>query len=116
MRFRILAEDVNENEPRYRSKMHSGDRKLILEKLDPDKSIRSSTGLIDNRLVTGEHNLRAVRDPRNSLWRLRYTNGILPKPLKQTFTSFSALMRFTEDYFKKRNVKIAQVVDFDDES
>lgn len=116
MRFRILAEPANENDPYYRSKMHSNDRALVLELLDPTKKSRTETGILDYRLFEGKNKLRAIRDPVNSLWRLKYTHGILPRPLKQTFTSFSALMRYAEAYFKRRNVKIVEVVDFDDES
>lgn len=116
MRFQILAEPVNDKDPYYRSKMHSNDRALVLKRIDESKSPGTTTGIVDNRLFTNENTLRAVRDPVNSLWRLRYKTGLLPGPLKQKFTSFSELMRFAEAYFKKRNMKIVEVVDFDDEN
>lgn len=116
MRFRILEEPVNTNDPKYRSKMHSNQRALVLDRIDPTKSPGTTTGIVDNRLFTGENNLYAIRDSRNSLWRLKYKYGILPRPLKQTFTNFNTLMRYARDYFKKRNIQIVDVVDFDDKS
>lgn len=84
-------------------------RELALVTIDGKAPI-NSTGLMDNRLFTGENKLRAYMEP-NGLWSLKYDSGILPEPLKQQFTSFSTLLRITKDYFKKRNIAIKEVID-----
>jgi len=92
-----------------RQKMRSTDRILVLEKVNTED--KSSTGLVDVRLFKGENILHAVQHPEYSTWTLKYEHGILPKPLKQTFTSFQALYTYTENYFKRRNARIAKVID-----
>src|SRR5688572_19840250 len=89
-----------------RQKMRSGDRIILLEPIGDAKAV---TGMIDNRLFKGENTLHVVSDPEYSTWTFKYERGILPKPLKQTFTSFGKALKFAEDYFKKRNIRIAKV-------
>lgn len=88
----------------------STDRILVLETVDNTKPL-SSTGMVDTRLFTGENELHAVRDNQTCLWTFKYKCGGLPPPLKQQFTGFKALKSFAEGYFKKRNIRIKEVID-----
>lgn len=92
-----------------REKMRSGDRILVLEPVDG--KAKSTTGIVDNRIFKGENALHAIQHPENSTWSFKYERGILPTPLKQTFTNFNMLYRFADDYFRKRNIKIVKVID-----
>jgi hypothetical protein len=87
------------------------DRILVLAKLDEGKGTKNTQGLVDNRLFTGENKLHAIADIQTMQWFLRYDSGILPEPLKQRFTSFTKLMQFVTEYYKRRNIKIEKVID-----
>jgi hypothetical protein len=91
------------------NKISATDRVLVLEVMEGERAL-SSTGLVDTRLFTGENKLHAVLDHSSMLWHLKYDDGIVPQPLKQQFTGFGALYKFCEDYFKKRNIKIKEVI------
>lgn len=87
------------------------DRILSLAVID-GKAAKSSTGLVDNRLFTGENQLHLTMDPHSGLWSFRYTkNGLLPEPLQGTFTSFKKGYEHAEMYFSKRNIRISEVKD-----
>jgi hypothetical protein len=92
------------------SKMRSPDRILVLSVMDGKKPI-STTGAADPRLFSGENKLHAVMDPASGLWRFKYDMGIVPEPLKCSFTSFTALKKFAEAYYYKRNIEITEVKD-----
>jgi hypothetical protein len=93
------------------SNLRTPDRTIILEKMD-GKSTLSSTGMVDNRLFTGEQTLKMKQDPQTCLWTFQYTNtGLLPGGLEGKFTSFSAGMRHATEYFARRNIKISAVKD-----
>lgn len=92
------------------SKMRSPDRILVLSVID-GKAARSSTGMIDPKLFTGENKLHGKMDTATTLWYFQYENGILPQPLKTKFTSFKALKKHADDYFKTRNIEIKEVLD-----
>lgn len=83
---------------------------LVLKPID-GKFTTSSSGLIDNRLFSGENNLHARLDPQTCLWSLSYESGALPGPLKQRWTSWNAVHKFVETYFKNRNIEIVKVID-----
>src|SRR5882672_11382398 len=92
------------------SKMRAPDRVLVLEPiegLDPKRN----TGLVDTSLFTGTNKLHAKMDPATTLWSFQYERGILPEPLKAKFTKFSILLKYADDYFKKRNIQIKEVKD-----
>jgi hypothetical protein len=91
------------------SKMRNPDRILVLSLID-GKAPKSSTGMIDPRLFTGENKLHAKMDVTTNFWYFQYDSGILPEPLKQRFTSFKMLLKHAEDYFKTRNLEIKQVI------
>lgn len=91
--------------------IRSSDRVLTLKPIDA-KAAKSSTGLMDPRLFTGEQQLHLTMDTQTMLWNFRYSNnGVLPEPLKSRFTSFRMAYKHAEDYFKKRNIQITEVHD-----
>jgi len=93
------------------TKNRSSDRILELKVID-NKAPISSTGLIDKRLFSGENRLHGIADPQYGHWSFKYDNGTLPPVLKeQRFTSFKALFNYAQDYFKKRNIEITEVID-----
>ncbi len=95
---------------RSSEKMRKDDRIIVLKVIDGKKPI-NSTGLVDNRLFTGENYLHAIRQSYNGLWVLKYEQGSVPGALKQSFTKFSDLLAFCTGYFNKRNIEIVEVRD-----
>lgn len=92
------------------SNLASKDRVIKLEVID-DKLPKTSTGMVDASLFTGDNNLHARIDPQNMMWTLHYEKGAVPGALKeQKWTSFSKLYKDLELYFKNRNIKITEVV------
>ncbi len=92
------------------TKMRAKDRVFKLGIID-NKLPKNSTGMVDTRLFSGENNLHARMDPETCFWSLQYDSGALPQPLKVNFTSFPALKRHVEDYFKTRNIEIKEIQD-----
>lgn len=92
------------------SKMKSPDRVLVLSVIEGKKPM-STTGAADPRLFTGENKLHAIMDPETTLWRFKYDMGIVPEPLKGTFTGFRALKKFADEYYHRRNIVITEVKD-----
>lgn len=92
------------------SKMKSPDRVLVLSVMEGKKPI-STTGAADPRLFTGENKLHAIMDSATCLWRFKYDMGTVPEILKCSFTSFTALKKFAEQYYNKRNIEITEVKD-----
>ncbi len=91
--------------------VRSTDRVLALEIMD-GLAPKSSTGLLDTRLFTGEQKLHLKMDPQTCLWYFQYSsNGILPEALKGRYTGFKPAIRFAENYFKTRNVRIKEIKD-----
>jgi|SRR5215207_7103224 len=84
----------------------STDRILSLQVIDGEKA-KSSMGLVDTRLFTGEQKIRLKMDPQTCLWSFQYTsNGLLPQGLEGQFTGFKAGLKHAEDYFRKRNIQV----------
>ena len=93
------------------SNLRAKDRILMLQPME-GKTPLSTSGQVDNRIFTGEQNLKLKMDPETCLWSFQYTNnGLLPGGLEGQFTSFKAGLKHAEGYFKKRNVKIIEVKD-----
>lgn len=92
------------------TKMISYDRVLVTEVIDGKQKL-SSTGLVDNRILTGENTLRVVMDPHSCLWSIRYSSGILPEPLRGQFTGFKKAIEHATQYFAKRNIRIKEIKD-----
>lgn len=87
----------------------SSDRTLILEVMDGEIA-KTTTGLHDPRLFTGEQQLKLRMEPDTCLWYLQYSNnGILPGGLKGKFTSSQQAVKHAENYFKHRNIKVSAV-------
>ncbi len=89
-------------------KMLKTDRILVLEPIDETK-VKGTTGLVDNRLFKGGNKLHAVMEGPTAFWYFKYEAGGLPEPLKQKFTTFNTLLRFAENYFAKRGLKVVRV-------
>jgi hypothetical protein len=90
------------------SDMSGPERQLILEPI-PGLDAKRNSGMVDVSLFTGGNKLWAKRDDQAGLWYFQYEKGVLPEPLKQRFTSFKVLNKFAEEYFKKRNIRIAEI-------
>lgn len=89
----------------------SSDRILRLEVIDGTKP-KSSTGNVDTRLFDGGQDLHCKMDPQSTLWYFQYSqNGVLPEAMRGRFTNFKSAFKHAEDYFLRRNVKIAEVKD-----
>lgn len=88
----------------------SSDRVIKLEIID-DKLPKTSTGMVDTSLFTGENNLHARINPETMMWTVHYEKGAVPGSLKeQRWTSFAKLYKDLELYFKARNIKITEIV------
>jgi len=88
----------------------SSDRVIKLEVIDT-KLPKTSTGMVDTNLFTGENNLHARIDPQTMMWTVHYEKGAVPGALKeQRWTSFSRLFKDLETYFRERNIKITEIV------
>lgn len=91
--------------------VRSTDRILSLSVIDGEKP-KSSTGLVDTRLFTGDQQLHLKMDHQTCLWYFQYSNnGMLPEALQGRYTGFKAGIKFAEDYFRKRNIKITEIKD-----
>lgn len=99
-----MNEDYRDN-----PKLKSNTRVFKLEVIDGKKP-KSSTGLIDPRVFSGENNFAAVRDSRN-IWSFKVKAGGLPEALKSKYTTFENLYEYAVKYFAGRNMKITEVID-----
>lgn len=93
-----------------KEKMRSTDRVLVLEVIDGEK-IKSSTGMVDQRLFQGGNKLHAKRSPQYDLWELKYEQGAVPEPLRQKYTTFATLFKEASRFYEKRGLKISRVED-----
>lgn len=93
-----------------KGKEKKADRILVLKTKDGEKP-KSSTGLVDPRLFTGDNKLHLIRDARTLLWFFKYEDGGLPRPLKERFTTFDKALTHARGYFNSRNIEIAEVID-----
>lgn len=100
-----MYEDQRDN-----PKIKSDTRVFKLEVIDGKKP-KSSTGLIDPRVFSGENNFSAVKDPRTNIWAFKLKSGGLPEALKQKYTKFEYLLEHATNYFEGRNMKIVEVID-----
>ena len=92
------------------SNLSSPDRVIKLEVID-NTLPKTSTGMVDTSLFTGENNIHARIDPQHMMWTVHYEKGAVPGSLKeQKWTSFSKLYKDLELYFKNRNIKITEVI------
>lgn len=61
-----------------------------------------------------DNRLHGEIDKRTMLWKLRMDRGIVPRPFDQQFTSFTKLLAFVTEYYKKKNVNVVKVIDAQD--
>lgn len=72
---------------------------------------KSSTGLVDKRLFTGDNSLHVIQNDQG-LWNFKYAEGAVPPVLKnQSFTSFDLAYSHAKRYFDTRNVEIVGIDD-----
>lgn len=83
---------------------------LVLRPMQGERA-KSSHGVIDPGLFTGENVLYLVQDTQTSFWYPKYRRGQLPEPFKQRFTSYNKLFDHVQDYLKKRNIEIVEIKD-----
>lgn len=91
-------------------KEKKNDRVLVLEVIDGLKPL-SSTGLTDPRLFKGGNKLHAIMDDQSLMWSFKQDAGGLPPELKQKFTNFRVLKEYADEYYRKRNLCIKEVID-----
>lgn len=72
---------------------------------------KNKSGTVDNRLFSGNNNLHAVMNTQNCLWTLQMDHGLIPGGLQQSFTGFTPLLKYVTDYYNRRNVEIAEIID-----
>ena len=82
----------------------------VLRMKPKDGGAKSSTGLVDNRLFTGENELNAQMDMESCLWHLKQKIGAVdPKLRDKRWTSFRMLYNDVVTYYANRNVEITEV-------
>lgn len=91
-----------------KDKNRFNDRLVICRKME-GKNALSSSGLIDNRIFTGENNLHIIQGP-DALWHFKYDHGMLEQKLKQKFTTFTAIKNFITDYMARRNIEVKEII------
>ena len=87
----------------------SFDRVLVLKPIEGKP--KSSGGVIDNRLFTGDNKLHMLRDPETAFWSFKYDKGLLPDQLRQSFTTYTKAFEYVKNYFERRNIEILDIVD-----
>lgn len=85
-------------------------RQLVIRPIE-GLATKSSTGLVDPRLFTGENTLQCIMDPVNCMWYFKMQQGGLPEALKTKFTNFSRAYKAAESYYATRNLQIVEVRD-----
>jgi hypothetical protein len=98
-------------EDRRKKKMHSEHRIIHIRPMNNGKSTLNSSGMVDNRLFTGENKLHATYIDHSGMWKLHYDIGAIPGGLQMQFTTLQELLTHVRSYFKKRNVEVVDVVD-----
>jgi hypothetical protein len=96
--------------PADKSKERKMDRILVLKTKDGKKP-KSSSGLVDTRLFTGENELHLICDERSRLWYFKYKMGAVPTPLKQRFTTYDEALAVARNYMERRDIEIEKVID-----
>lgn len=90
-------------------KNHTPDRVLVLKPKE-GHTAKTTGGLVDKRIFTGENNIHAIMDPEYGHWHVKYDSGTVPQQLQQRWTSFSKLYEFVKQYYDKRNIEITEVI------
>lgn len=93
-----------------KDKTRSTERVLVVRPVEGEE-VKTSKGIVDNRLWKGGNELVAVMDPTNCTWRLKYKAGAVPPQLRGIFTNFTKAYNTAEEYLKLRNLQIVEVID-----
>lgn len=90
----------------------SDDRIIELEAI-PGEHTKSESGQVNNRLFKPDsgNNLHVVKDPQTNMWKFRFEKGAVPGGLEGMYTSFSKALVYAESYFKRRGVRIRNVIE-----
>lgn len=91
------------------SKMLNPDRVLVLVPIEGTKP-RTSTGMIDPKLFTGENKVHVIKEPQTNFWYFKYEQGSVPEPLKCKFTGFKQALKHAELYYGTRNLQITEII------
>lgn len=75
------------------------------------KTAKNALMEVDNRLFTGKNNLHAIMDIQTCLWSLKFDSGLLPPLLRQQYTSFTKLLIDVKNYYSRRDVVVAEIID-----
>lgn len=102
-----MIRNYNSDERRF-AKMKSDDRVLVLQVI-PGQKAKTTGGMTDTRLFTGENKLHAKMDTNTCIWRMQYEVGGLPEPLKEQFTSFDRLLNHARKYYNTRGLDIVDI-------
>lgn len=92
------------------TKNMSYDRILKLAPLE-GKTPTDVEGKADPRLFTGENKLHARMDPEYGHWYVQYEMGNIPTSMQQRWTSFPRMLLWIEEYYKKRNLRVIEIID-----
>ena len=92
-----------------KTNIRSDEREIVLEGINGKP--KTTSGLVDRRLLTGENNLYCVMNPQTCLWTFKQKHGILPEVLRKRWTSFTKAKEFAEGYYKRRDIIIKEVID-----
>lgn len=88
----------------------SDDRIIELEQI-PGEHTKDASGAVDNRLFKGENRLHATKDPQVNMWKFHFEKGAIPGGLSGMFTSFNKALYHAESYFKRRGIRIKNVIE-----
>lgn len=93
----------------FNNKMESDEKILTLKVIDGTKP-KSTLGMTDPRLFTGENKIHVKQGP-DLLWYMYYDKGNPPPAIvNQKFTTFTKLKQFAQNYFSKRNLEVIEVI------
>ena len=85
--------------------------KIMLEQ-DKETRIWDKNRNSTTKYMNSDAHINALRNPNTNLWFLRYDPPVsTPITLQQQFTNFGALLKFAENYFSRRNIKIKEIID-----
>ncbi|SRR5258706_15480527 len=91
----------------------SNNKIIVLEKIPGEIYTRSEKGEKEYKYFLTDVPLHAVQDEATSLWTMRYNPPAKLPPALQglQFTTFTMLRKYAEGYFKKRNIRIKDIVE-----
>lgn len=88
-------------------KMNPIERKFKIEHI-PDVDVKDHSGKVQNSIFRKGNKISLIMDTQTCLWHFKYTDGMLPPPLKQQFTGFRKALSFGQGYFERRGLKLTE--------